>query len=349
MPLKKGFTQKTVSHNIKEMMKAGHAPKQAVAASLANARKYKKMASGGLAESTSPPSPQPPLIVAPHPIGPDEGRARKQMASAFSEGGEMGYPGLKPPKGPKKSNMFSNGGRVGSDDQDAPMNYVGSIPGKGRKEPQAFSDGGQAVWDGGMGDIPPETEGPSDGVEDKHTKHNQGFIEGEYEDDSENPGEDSVVGGGLDKNESMAEMHDLGPDSQLRSLNEIREDGEYYPSEVENPDKEQEDAGFAAALRRQAEGVMNQRDYAMGGLVQDGPEGDEPVGNMPSEGDVELGDTQMASTDMEDATPHTKKPNGLEHRIMGNPTGPELSEEALEAIRLKKKSRRYGSYSPSGR
>lgn len=51
MPLKKGHSREVISHNIKEMIKAGHPQKQAIAASLANARKYKKMADGGMVVS----------------------------------------------------------------------------------------------------------------------------------------------------------------------------------------------------------------------------------------------------------------------------------------------------------
>ena len=51
MPLKHGHSQEVISHNVKEMIKAGHPAKQAVAAALASARKYKKMAEGGYVES----------------------------------------------------------------------------------------------------------------------------------------------------------------------------------------------------------------------------------------------------------------------------------------------------------
>ena len=42
MPLEKGSSRKVVSDNIREMVKAGHPQKQAVAASLSNARKSKR-------------------------------------------------------------------------------------------------------------------------------------------------------------------------------------------------------------------------------------------------------------------------------------------------------------------
>jgi hypothetical protein len=41
MPLKKGSSQKTISHNIREMTHAGHPHKQSVAAALSSAEESK--------------------------------------------------------------------------------------------------------------------------------------------------------------------------------------------------------------------------------------------------------------------------------------------------------------------
>jgi hypothetical protein len=51
MPLQKGHSKEIIAKNIHEMVKAGHKPKEAIAASLASARKYKKMSEGGLVDN----------------------------------------------------------------------------------------------------------------------------------------------------------------------------------------------------------------------------------------------------------------------------------------------------------
>ena len=48
MPLSKGRSQKTISHNIAEMIGAGHPRDQAIAAALSTARKMAKAGGGGL-------------------------------------------------------------------------------------------------------------------------------------------------------------------------------------------------------------------------------------------------------------------------------------------------------------
>jgi hypothetical protein len=351
MPLAKGHSQEVVSHNIKEMIRSGYKPKQAIAASLANARKYKKMAKGGLAQnnyyadggSVPPPRPQPtPTDQPPITNTSATSTALSSIRAALgkSDGGEIkgktlgqtiGYPGM------------ADGGEV-DDDEDMSSQKKPSNPWQQVGQSIAhLSDGGQVVAKGGMGDIPGETEGPSGGREDKYMGNRMKNRESEYEDEDTDPLSEDVMGAGLNKNESMSEMDRKGPEDYQRSLNEIREDGEYYPSEVANPNEQDEERGFAAALRRQANSVLSPENYAFGGMVEDGPEGDEPVGNKPSEGDDK--DSGMDSTMREDAmTP--MQADGLEHSKMDDPSGNGLSKEAMEAIRMKRKSRRYGMYNP---
>lgn len=237
-PLMKGHSPKVVSTNIKEMMKAGHPQKQAIAAAMANARKYKKMAAGG---------------------------------EVFDEGYEEEY------------DMEEK-----------------------EQERRGMADGGQVLAEGGMEDMAPMVR------------------------------EDRFHGG---DNESMERMDRKGPEDFQRSLNEIREDGEYYPDEVANPNEMEEEKMFAHALRRQAESGLSPEHYARGGLVEDGPEEDEREhGNHPE--DIIDDGTEEPMSD------EPKKPDGLEHRKMGDPTGMELSEEAKKALREKKMKRMYGSYSP---
>ena len=233
MPLHKGHSSKIVSENIKELIRAGHKPTQAVAISLSKARKYKKMWEGGMA----------------------------------------------------------SGGEIDSRNE---------MPAKGY-----FSDGGQVVDDGGMEDIPHPEMGP----------------------------------GG--DNESMSKMASHGPEDGQRDIREINADGNYYPDEVANPARQDESREFAMALRRKGKGHMQEApdQYAMGGLVQDGPAGDEPVGNKPEE--------EFDPTDKEDMHMQPAKADGVEYSpINKEPSGMGLGKDAMEALRRKKASRRYGSYNP---
>lgn len=219
MPLMKGHSPKVVSTNIKEMMRAGHPQKQAIAASLANARKYKKM----------------------------------------SQGGMMGY---------------ADGGEV------------------------------QSLEQGGMEDMEPELK-------------------------------DMEFHGG--KNESMPEMEETG--DYNRGLNEINEEGRDHPDQVANPAEMEEAQSFARALRHQAMGMKSPENYAMGGLVQAGPEEDQRLhGNQPELGWVDDGE--------EDKDMLPQKPAAAGGPMVKEPMGPGLSEEAKKALMMKKKMRMYGKYDP---
>ena len=208
MPLIKGHSPEVVSKNIKELMKSGRKQKQAIAIALAEKRKSKKMADGGL---VTPPPPPPPSD------------AVDKFVNSF-----------------KKATHYAHGGEV------------------------------------------------------------------EYESDFEEP----------------------------RDLNELRMDAGQNPAEVANPEELMEEKGFADALRRMAMKAPSPENYAMGGLVEAGPEEDERLhGNQP-EGMVDDGTEEPMSDE-------PKKPDGLEHRIMGDPSGPGLSREAMEAIKRKRMGRRY--------
>ena len=55
MPLKKSGSHGALQENIREMIRSGHKPKQAIAAALSNQRKYKHMAKGGMVDMEGSP------------------------------------------------------------------------------------------------------------------------------------------------------------------------------------------------------------------------------------------------------------------------------------------------------
>lgn len=264
MPLKKGHSREVVAHNIREMIHSGYKPKQAVAASLASARKYKKMGYGGEVSHA-------------HEMHPEE------IHHHMAKGGMVHH-----------DSSYAHGG----------MMHKGHDSKHSRASHQHM----------------------------KHMAHG-GMME--HEDDAENPLSHKVTSGGLPRHESEAEMDRMGPEDELRSLNEIRKDGEYYPSEVANPNEMREAMHFAKALHRMAMEQLSPEHLdhmAMGGLVQDGPAGDEPYGNKP-EYIIDDGTEEPMSAEPMKPSDHFKKE--IEPKGMG------LSKEAMEAIQKKRKSRRF--------
>ena len=147
------------------------------------------------------------------------------------------------------------------------------------------------------------------------------------------------------EDEPMSKMDRKGPEDYMRSLNEIREDGEYYPDEVSNPQEQKEAQGYAHALKRQAAGAMSPENYAMGGLVEGREERHSRYGNKPSE---------YMGSHIEDTHMMPRRPDKAEHPMSRDnlPTdynknrGQEnmhhgLSHEAMMALEEKKKARRY--------
>lgn len=196
MPLKMGHSKEIIGHNISEMVKAGHAPKQAIAAALSHARKSKKMADGGEVKTL---------------------------------GETIGYPGFPKPK--------------------------------------AMAEGGEV--------------------------------------------------------EPMSEMDDLGPDSEVRDLAQLQDQGMSYPQEVANPNEQEEASMFASALKKQKEKSLSPENYAVGGLVE----------------------PEMAAAD--EVEPDPVVDGGLENDLDGPASELEPSKELADpvkaAILAKKKKRQYRS------
>lgn len=123
--------------------------------------------------------------------------------------------------------------------------------------------------------------------------------------------------------EPLSKMNQIGPEDGQRDLAELNQDANYYPSRVANPGEMDRQKKMVMALRK-----MGMDSYAMGGLIQDGPAGDEPVGNKPSE-------------NMSDSVEDTEVDSFVGKPSMENPSGMGLSMEAKAAIERKKKMRRY--------
>lgn len=93
-----------------------------------------------------------------------------------------------------------------------------------------------------------------------------------------------------------------------RTIDDIARQGRFQEESIASPMQEDHDRMLAKALEMQ--------NFAMGGLVEDGPEGDEPTGNEPSE-----------DMDMEAPMPAEPDPMG--------------SDAMMAAIEDRKKKRRY--------
>jgi hypothetical protein len=126
---------------------------------------------------------------------------------------------------------------------------------------------------------------------------------------------------------SLAKMDEKGPEDRERDIRELNADGNYYPDEVSNPNEQDEARGFAEALRRKAMGVESPEAYAMGGLVEGMT--DTSLGTKPDE--------DMRDRDEEDE----ESPSTVGKPVMEEPMGMGLSREAIEALRMKKKNRKF--------
>lgn len=131
MPFKKGHSPQVVSQNIKEMMGSGRPQKQAIAASLASARKYKKMWKGGMYGDGG-------MVKDGAPILDQDKLKQFQQGSMFNpngkkkmaQGGMVGSPEEYDDNEEPHVPMYAEGGMVGSseefDDNDNP-----NVPHKG--------------------------------------------------------------------------------------------------------------------------------------------------------------------------------------------------------------------------
>lgn len=117
-----------------------------------------------------------------------------------------------------------------------------------------------------------------------------------------------------------------------RGLVEINEMGKYHPAQVASPEQMDAEQMFAKKLFEKSED--EEMGYAEGGLIEemdhDGPDGATPMLDWINDGTEE----PMSSEPMKAAD--------TEHKVIdGVPASMGLSEETMQAIRDKKKGRRY--------
>lgn len=193
-----------------------------------------------------------------------------------------------------------------------------------------MADGGQAAPNDGQNTT--QTSAPGSGTDNSNGVYNPNS------DDSEQSAKNSIAhgfgmaAGGLIDDDMDEGLDSVNDEQASRSLNENRIMGEYHPNQVANPETQNAERMLAQALYKKSE-EEEIEGYAMGGLVTDGPEGDEPVGTQPSE--------DMDGPTEEPMSAEPSKPDGLEHAKMDDPMGMGLSEEAKKALADKKKGRRF--------
>lgn len=285
MPLKKGFSPEVVSGNIKELVRSGRKPKQAVAIALANKRKFKKMSQGGVMEEEQDHDPETYGMV------PEE----------RSMGGSMGYDG---------------GGTV----QD--NTPAGVDPDKAAALAASFKKAfGEGKYRGGVISHE-EPDLKEDMNEGDHNESDEKGLPGRavYPMDEDRQGlSDSVM--------------------LVQALNRQLQK-QKYPANDNTNDFEPNDSVAGKKMMR-------------GGEVQDSTRGDMQVGNKPELDWINDGTEEpIDSEDREEGGMHaepmhpSRSGSPMEHRTDIDPSGMGLSPEAREAIKMKKKSRRYGSYDP---
>lgn len=131
-------------------------------------------------------------------------------------------------------------------------------------------------------------------------------------------------GGMIHDDMDMDASSDFNENAQ-RSQAELQSLGESHPNDVENPEYQDAERMLAKRLFDASE----EAEYAMGGLVQDGPSGDEPAGNKPSE---DMADSTEDEMSVESSSMGSG--GSAEHPIIG------LSKDAMAAIEARKKKRR---------